>query len=366
VTRDAGRKPRVLFVTGEYPPAPGGIADYTHQLRLALAGIGVPSRVVTRGASLDADVATVPGWGWRTLRRLKRLARSSGADAVHVQYQAGAFDLHPAINAAPLLLARAGLPVVVTFHDLRPPYLFPRAGRLRTLAVLRMARSAGAVVVTNPADERALARHSIAAARIPIGPSLPPPTPTQVAPCTVAYFGFASRTKGILDLIAALGAIDETVRPELLLVGDPGTPSRTNDVVDAAEVDRTARNAGVTLCRTGYLAPAQASAALAGAAAIVLPFRSGATLRSSTLPAVVQTGRPIVTTAPRRDDDLGKLGRLPQMTLVAPGDTRLLAQAITRALEWTGRAAPLPEEHRWQSIAQRHRELYRRTLDGGR
>jgi glycosyltransferase involved in cell wall biosynthesis len=366
VTRGASSEARILFVSGEYPPRRGGIADYTHQLRLGLAGIGVSSRVVTRGAARDADVATVPDWGWRTARRLRRLARSSGADLVHLQYQAGAFDQHPALNLVPALLARAGILVVVTFHDLRPPYLFPKAGRLRNVVVLRMARSARAVVVSDPADERVLVRAGVAVTRIPIGPSLPPPPPTEADPTTVAYFGFASRAKGIEDLISAIGTIGVPRRPALLLVGEQGEPSRNNDIVDAGELDRLARHAGITLRRTGYLNPPLASAALAGAGAVVLPFRSGVSLRSSTLPAVVQTGRPIVTTLPNRPEDLGTLGRLPQLSLVAPGDTRQLATAIERAICWPGRPAPLPEEYRWQSIAQQHRELYRRLLETAR
>lgn len=354
-------EPLVLFVTGEYPPRPGGIADYTHHLRLALAGIGVPSRVVTTGAALDVDVTTLARWSWGTPGGLRRIAREVGAGVVHIQYQAGAFGMHPALNAVPALLRRSGIPVVVTFHDLRPPYLFPKAGRLRGWSLLRMARAARGVVVTNPADERQLTRRGIDVTRVPIGPSLPPPGAVTPDDGVVAYFGFASRSKGIEDLVVALGALDAARRPELLLVGESGTPTRNNDVVGGETLEKLAREHGVRLRRTGHLPAHEASAALAGAGAIVLPFRDGATLRSSTLPAVVQTGRPVVTTAPRDLDGLGELRALPQLTLVPPGDTRALAGAIARALASTTPAAPLPEAHRWQAIARCHRELYHRV-----
>ena len=124
-------EPRALFVTGEYPPRPGGIADYTHQLRLALAGIGAASRVLTSGQPSQGAVLTVERWGWGALRRVRELARDGGTDVVDSQYQAGAFAMHPEVNLMPWWLARAGVPVVVTFHDLRPPFLFPKAGVFR-------------------------------------------------------------------------------------------------------------------------------------------------------------------------------------------------------------------------------------------
>ncbi len=38
-------RPKVLFVSGEYPPLPGGVGDYTANLRLALAAMGARSRL---------------------------------------------------------------------------------------------------------------------------------------------------------------------------------------------------------------------------------------------------------------------------------------------------------------------------------
>src|SRR5438132_1142704 len=49
-----------------------------------------------------------------------------------------------------------GPPVAVTFHDLRPPYLFPKAGPLRDLSVRLMARAAHGVLCTEAADLRRL------------------------------------------------------------------------------------------------------------------------------------------------------------------------------------------------------------------
>jgi glycosyltransferase involved in cell wall biosynthesis len=339
----------------------GGVGDYTASLRLALAAMGLRTSVLASHGAEGEDVRTVPGWNWLTVARVLRAVRRDRATVVHVQYQSGAFGMRPAVNLLPSIAGRR-VPVVTTFHDLRAPYLFPKAGRLRTGLVLRMARGSAAVAVTNPADERALANVGVHAVRIPIGPNLPPPGPIQqVNRETVAFFGFPARSKGIDGLISALGGM-EASRPALILVGAQGEPGSSNDVIDACVIDRLAAGFRVTLSRTGFLPARQASDALASAGAIVLPFRGGASQRSGTLLAALQSGRPVVTTEPRERDDLGDLAGLPQLLLAPAGDVHGLQVAIERALEWDGAAAPLPPAYRWQSIATEHLALYQRVL----
>ena len=91
-----------------------------------------------------------------------RSAESRGLqpDVVHIQYQSAAYGLHPAVNYLPLWLhTLPGRPrVVTTFHDLRFPYLFPKAGPLRWQTVLALAKHSDAAVITNPADWLRLAQ----------------------------------------------------------------------------------------------------------------------------------------------------------------------------------------------------------------
>ena len=127
---------RILFVTGEYPPMIGGVGDYTANLRAALNEVGVRSAVVSGGQASGAEVFHVPNWGFRSMRVVASHARLVQADIVHIQYQAGAFGMHPAVNLIPEYLRRSlNRPVVTTFHDLLPPFLFPKAGSLRSAVV---------------------------------------------------------------------------------------------------------------------------------------------------------------------------------------------------------------------------------------
>ena len=84
------------------------------------------------------------------------LRRANGV--VHIQFQAGAFDLLGDVCLMPLVLRRVRprVRVVTTFHDVRVPYLFPRAGRLRRAAVKLLARTSHAVIAADERDLEAL------------------------------------------------------------------------------------------------------------------------------------------------------------------------------------------------------------------
>jgi glycosyltransferase involved in cell wall biosynthesis len=355
--------PRVLFVSGEYPPLAGGIGDYTRQLREALEQLGVVTSVLTLNGAVGERVHTVGRWGWRT--NVANYAALEDADFVHIQYQAGAFAMHPVINLLPHRLARrAKLPTVTTFHDLRPPYLFPKAGRLRQALLRSMAAHSAAVIVTNPDDERTLRTAGVPTTRIPIGPNLPAPNqrhPRGRVP-SVGFFGYPARSKGVEELLQALGRIDARRRPLLTFVGGPGRPSRQNDQLSDAQVDELAAQAGVEVRRTGYLPPQVASNVLAHDTLIALPFRDGASQRSGSLLGALQTGRIVVSTAPPRPESLGALAELPQLRLVPPGDSAALAEAIEVALTAMPAAAKLPTDYTWAIIAERHRDLYTQLL----
>lgn len=352
----------VLLVTGEYPPMAGGIGDYTELLQAALAAQGIGATVYAPGGSRDGVVG-YGRWDWRAARRVREVARRVGANVIHIQYQAGAFDMHPSTNLLPWRL-RKSVPAVTTFHDLRPPYLFPKASFVRRFAMLRMARASAAVVVTNPFDARTLASAGIDVVEIPIGPNLPPPKSHAPAnPGAVAFFGLPSRSKGIVELIEAVGLIDERRRPRLLLIGDSGTPSPNNDLVPVRELERLAGENEVRLDQTGHLSAQRASDALAGAGVVALPFQRGASLRSGSLLAALQAGRPVITTAPSSSEALRDLAEMPQLLVIPRGDAGRLWDAIETGLTADGPIAQLPERYDWTAIAAAHVALYSAVID---
>ncbi|MGB9881009.1 MAG: glycosyltransferase, partial [Anaerolineae bacterium] len=158
---------RICFVSGEYPPMQGGVGDFTHELGRALMELGHKVAVVTsRRAQTQlsrVSGATTPEpavypvirkWNWMSWRNILHVAHAFQSDVLHIQYQTAAYGMHPAINLLPLRLRlKERRPrIVVTFHDLREPYLFPKAGMVRKWVNLLLARWSDAAIVTNIED----------------------------------------------------------------------------------------------------------------------------------------------------------------------------------------------------------------------
>lgn len=349
---------RVLLLTGEYPPMPGGISDYTSLLGTELETQGV--RTVVLSSQASAAEEAVQAWSWRDISTVREIVNRHHIDIVHIQYQAGAFAMHPVINLLPQFMRE--VPVVTTFHDLRPPYLFPKAGRVRFFTIRRMARWSSTAIVTNPADKRTLSQSRIASSLIPLGPSLPPPDVFLETEPSIGYFGFPSRQKGFDLLIEAIGRFQSGERPPLRVVG--GRPSETgrHGFMSVADVETLAAEHGVEVSWTGFLDAQSASNALARCAVITFPFPEGATQRSSALIAALQVGRTVITTAPAHANGLDGLTQLPQLVQIPRRDAvrlrQALADAMTSPVDWQ----PLPREYAWRCIAARHADLYQTLL----
>ncbi|MBC8077503.1 MAG: glycosyltransferase family 4 protein, partial [Chloroflexales bacterium] len=222
---------KILLLSGEYPPQPGGIGDYTRRLAESLAARGHALHVATihngrfvvydlGNADLESKIQNPKSnWGWRSHRHVAAALRALRPDVLHIQYQTGAYAMRPAINLLPWRLARLRQRphVAVTFHDLLEPYLFPKAGPARRWVTLRLARDADAVVCTNDADAARLASCGTAPVVIPIGSNIalnPPPGYERAAwraqlgasadEPLVAYFGLLSHSKGLDVLLDTL------------------------------------------------------------------------------------------------------------------------------------------------------------------
>jgi glycosyltransferase involved in cell wall biosynthesis len=407
-------------VTGEYPPAIGGVADYTALLAANLAVTGSRVTVVTgpeRTSSgtppparregddgqdqPDADgsveIRRVSGWDRRAADEIARIVHEVRADVVHLQYQAAAFDMSGAVNALPLLLRARGVrsQFVTTFHDLRVPYLFPKAGPLRRLAVHMLLGASAGAIFTDPSD---LARaHPLRdAVWIPMAPTIaveaPPMKETARAALGIdadnlvlAHFGFLNASKGLHTLIRATERVLRAGVPvRLLFVGDEtGASDPTNAAVaDGVWAHAETLGIGDLVIRTGHGGGREVSAALAAADMAVLPFTDGASLRRSSLLACWAHGLPVVTTQPRRWSSLAAAHTVPSFAdpgtyrvdgrvavLVEPGDDAALARAIYRLADEPDRMRELGERGQglvarltWPAVAGATVAFYRRLL----
>lgn len=387
---------RVLFVTGEFPPMQGGVGDYTATLARALADLGASVAVITsaKAAALDdprvAVYPTVRRWGWSSLGAVAGVAASWGADVVHVQYQAAAYGMGLPIHLLPAYL-RMGAPTVrraVTFHDLKLPYLFPKAGPARRWAVARLARDCDAAVVTNREDELAFADLNVPRPpqRIPIGSNITPRLPVgfergdwrarwglSPGDLVLAYFGFLNATKGGDTLIAAVGHLARQGRPvRLLMIGGRFGASDPTNREFARQVEDVIAREGVAerVVWTGFLPPEEVSAAFAVADMAVLPYSDGASFRRGSLMAALAHGMPIITTVPRVH--LPELVPEENVILVPPDQPADLAEAIVRVADHAGLRTRLGEGARrlsrlfaWDRIARDSLALYETLVGGG-
>ena len=397
---------RILFITGEYPSMQGGVGDYTRRLGQALGKLGADVHVLTHvdagGDHLRVPVAAyeptvypeLERTGWNLWGEARRFIRELQPEVVHIQYQSAAYGLHPAVNYLPWRLrALRQRPVVyTTFHDLRFPYIFPKAGPLRWQAVLALARGSDANVITNPADWSRLAKTGLTRKLhpIPIGSNIecqPPANHNRTRQRTqwgadsdtwlLAYFGFLNAGKGGETLMRALAELVRAGRPARLLMvgGKVGASDPTNQAY-LAHVERLTVNLGVAdrVQWTGFTASDQVSANLLVADCAVLPYREGATLRHGSLMAALAHGLPIVSTQTRAGVEADP-GLFPMLRngesalLVPPGDPVRLADAVEQVmidpvlrLRLAQAAEGLSKQFTWDAIARRHLDVYGKLL----
>ena len=382
---------RVAMVSAEYPPMQGGVGDYTRELARALQACDVQVIVITGGRPAPDDMAgpvrvvrAIGGWGWRCWSDLKRTLAAAEADLVHIQYQAAAYGLHPAINLWPRVSEWAPR-TLVTFHDLRVPYVFPKAGPLRWRCVLELARRSARAIVTNAEDQARLSPHlPHPPALIPIGANVEPQPPTGFVrsdwreqagvgedEVVLAYFGFLSESKGGEELVQALATLRRRGLPVRLwfIGGQVGSADPSNRAYLERVRALIAQGGLESWVRwTGYVSPAEVSANLLAADLCVLPYRDGISFRRGSLMAALAHGLPIVSTYPAVPIPEIADGR--NVSLVPACDAEALATRLVALIADPAARRLLSEGARrlagrfgWASIAARTAELYR-ALEG--
>jgi glycosyltransferase involved in cell wall biosynthesis len=383
---------RIGIVTGEFFPMQGGVGDFTRELSAALSALDHQVLVLapagSRWENIPAGCALHPDvirWDWSLASRLRHWVQANGIDLVNLQYQAAAYGMHPALNLLPPSFASA--PLAVTFHDLKVPYLFPKAGRLRWFAIRRLAQKAAGVIVTNREDRLRLegAAAITRLALIPIGSNIPAVPPANydraawrsdrgISPeeTLLGYFGFLNESKGGEELIEALHYLQEARVPvKLLMIGGRTGSSDATNKAYADRIDALVSRRGVQdrILRTGYV-PAQAvSAAFLATDICVLPYRDGISFRRGSLMAALAHGRPIVATQPAIE--LPELRQKENVYLVPPCNPLALVEAVItlhdnaalRARLAAG-AETLAQNFRWDNIAQATADFFQRLRTG--
>ena len=407
--------PNVLLVSPEYPPIPGGIGDYTALLARHLGLMGATVTVLTSGTGGDERdesgvriLRTIPRWDWGLTERVHNAIRLTGAEIVHIQYQTGMYAMHPAVNLLPWTLGwhtpvlyqafpsqfppplQWQFRVVTTFHDLRPPYLFPKTGLLRNGVTRFLARTSDAVIATNGTDAATLRRWGTRPVLVPIGSNIPTITDSEqtaearqrfrvqygiaLDAVLLTTFGLLNQSKGLDTIIDTLALLREEGTPaHLLLIGaGVGANDPTNRATDATVSARIAVM-GLTpfVSRTGLLPARGVADALAWSDVCLLPYRDGASPRRGSLLAALAQGVPVITTMPEGEAYAG----LPSLTgtavaFVPPDNVAAMVAAVRHILVDTRYTAQLRLGARsyaahfaWEAIARSTLAVYAGNAD---
>jgi len=304
---------KIGLVSGEFPPMPGGVGDFTRILGERLLEQGQEPHVLSRpGSTSDSlPVSAVSGWGPGCIPAIRAWIRRNRIAIVNLQYQTAAYGMSPFIHFLPRALS---VPVVTTFHDLRYPYLFPKAGPLRDWIVMHLARSSAGVITTNHEDDRrmqALSHRRI----IPIGSSVPSLTdgrndaaewrrracPDDDA-FLIGHFGFLKAVKGLdylIDAMANLRAAGCKLRL-LLIGGRSNTVDKSEDAAYLRRLESRIQQQGLQdlVAWTGFLPDHEVAACFQAVDLMALPFTDGASFRRSSLIAALHNACAILTTEP--------------------------------------------------------------------
>ncbi len=382
----------------------GGVGAFTAELAKALHQLGHTVHIITSREARPPDAprtftsALEPiaidfaqlhprlnRWRWPSLAVIADIVLRHELDVVNIQYQPAAYNMNSAaINFLPWRLKNVAK-TAVTFHDLRVPYLFPKAGRLRQTAVNFLARSANGVITTNPADHQSLISNlQSPVVNIPIGSNITAHTTNHIEideirsrlglkppAVLLGYFGFLNESKGADVLIEALAQLDG--RFHLIFIGgQTGASDNANNQAFLDGLRRQIESLGLNerVHWTGFLSDARVSAHLQAADMLVMPYRDGASLRRGTLMAALAHGRPLITTTPTTPTPQLQSGETCYLVPVGGvGSLATAVQTLTNDEELREKlghgAAKLADQFSWEKIAAETAVFFQTLLSNG-
>lgn len=314
---------KIGLITGEFPPMPGGVGRFARVLAERMQRQGHEVHVLSR-AGCESDslpISAIRSWGLGSFVPIQAWMQKHRFDVINLQFQTAAYDMSPFVHFLPSMIAA---PFVTSFHDLRFPYLFPKAGRLRDWIVMHLARCSDGIITTNQEDDRRLQTLTNRTV-IPIGSVILSSLGADYdrsqwrrrvgadeQTFLLGHFGFVKEFKGINYLIDALAHLCRSGHDlRLVFIG-----GRSN-AVDGGKDESYLRHLNTRIRRlglekfvhwTGFLAEDEVAAWLRAVDLVTLPFLDGASYRRGSLIAAIHNGCAIMTTYAKIQTDAFRHG----------------------------------------------------------
>lgn len=348
---------KVAILSPAFPPLPGGVSDYTRRFAEALSARGVEVTVITGpGAEGPGVEIARAGFGLGGVGALEAQIMAIAPDVVICQYVPHMYERRGMPAGLPALiwrLGRRGVPVVTMAHELyygrHEGARFWAPGLWQRLALLPLFAGSRQVVLTVP-DRLARMRRCFPAWRdrfslMPIAANLQAAPPEAAArfragldlpdsALVLLFLGLSHPSKELAALTATLDRLVAAgLQARLLVVG-------------GARLDHP------HAINLGFLAEAEASAAIALADLALLPFADGASTRRTSLMNALAAGLPVLSTTGSNTDP----ALLPETAIrrVAAGDPAAFASAALALAE-------APEAR--AALGAAGRALYRAQFD---
>lgn len=359
---------KILLVCGSFPPMKCGVGDYTALLAKSLGrrkdtSVAILTHVAARSTGSDFSFELFPvaqNWQISDAIRIVNTVRAWRPDIMHIQYPGQGYGLRVLPAFLPTLFHLLHVPVVQTWHE----YL-PKGSRRHLLNAILP----GGLVAVRPHYKaimpswyRWLLRHkhfqfipnASAVPRVHLSDAERSAVRTQFARASrylIVFFGFIYPLKGI----ELLFEVADPARDHLVLVGD----LNSGDPYHASILERVQRGpwAG-KVTTTGFLPAEDVGRLLAAADAVVLPFRDGGGVWSTSVHGAAIQGTFVLTTSRERH------GYDPSENIyyARPDGVADMRQALNLYIgnRTTNNATSQCAD--WDSIADTHVHLYRSLL----
>jgi hypothetical protein len=359
------------LITGEYPPQPGGVSDYTRLVANELARAGdlvnvwAPGPRESESAQEGTIVHRLPGhFGPSALRILDRALRAAPG-RILIEYVPHAFGMK-AMNLPFVfwLYARRNMDISVMFHEVTFPLHRSQAPKLNLLGVVNRAmaaiaaRSTRRIFVSTTSWEKVLRTLIPSGARVvclPIPSNIPVVNDREAIAAVrrsyspagplVGHFGtFGSGITNLLDKILP-ALLDEVPAAHTLLIGREGERY-------AAALAR--RHPGLTprIRASGSMTPCEVSMHISACDLLLQPYPDGITTRRGSAMVGLAHGRAIVTNSGHLTEPLWSER---QAVAIAPADDIASSAALARDL--------LGDSERREQLAKSGASLYAARFD---
>jgi glycosyltransferase involved in cell wall biosynthesis len=360
------------ILTGEFPPQPGGVSDYTYQLATALAAAGdevhvwAPPAPQMPGENGGVQVHRLPDhFGKRGRALIQAHLQSHKHARLLVQYVPQAFG-YRAMNVGfcrwVRRSARTGIPVDVMFHEVAYPREVGQPLKHRFLAAVNrqmarwMCEAADRVFMSIPAWEKRL--RDIGTSKPMRWLPVPSNIPLEADPAAVAQVRTQFEGKHLISHFGTYGGLLENDLRQIVSSLARVDASRTflllgrNGKEFAARLLKTFPELAGQIHATGQLDGPTVAAHLAASELVIQPYPDGLNCRRSSAMAAIALGLPVVSS----------IGKHTEPMWADSGAVALAATPAAADVIATAESA-LADRHRRSMLGQRAKSYYQERLD---